>query len=114
MRASWVGNSAQVAPVPGCGLVIQASKHEFYLVGNNFRLFLRPRLSPENMQPPLLMADGTAKTFAFIDSADEGHFDRNDKFVIDRRRNGDEIGNRGLWVESDIGVLRVITCTAQA
>ncbi len=114
MRASWVGNSAQAAPIPGCGLVIQASQHEFFLVGNNFRLFLRPKLTPENMQPPLLMADGTAKTFAFIDSVDEGHFDQNDEFVIDRRRNGDEIGNRGLWVESDTGVLRVITCTAQA
>jgi hypothetical protein len=66
------------------------------------------------MQAPLMLADGTAKTFAFIDSVDEGHFDEDGKFVIDRRRNGDEIGNRGLWVESDIGVLRVITCTAQA
>ena len=62
------------------------------------------------MPAMLLAQDGRAKTFAFLDSVDEGHFDRNDKFVIDRRRNGDEIGSRGLWVESDIGVLRVITC----
>jgi hypothetical protein len=41
---------------------------------------------------------------------DEGHFEKNDEFVSDRRRNGDEIGHNGLWVEPDIGVLRVITC----
>ena len=114
MKASWMGNSTQAAPAPGCGLVIQAGKNEFYLVGNNFRLFLRPKLTLENMQAPLMLADGTAKTFAFINSVDEGHFDQDGEFMIDRRRNGDEIGNRGLWVESDIGVLRVITCTAQA
>ena len=114
MKVSWLGNPIQAAPNPGCGLVIQAGKNEFYLVGSNYRMFLRPKLTLENMPAMLLTPDGRAKTFAFIDSADEGHFDQNDEFVIDRRRNGDEIGNRGLWVESDIGVLRVITCTQQA
>ena len=57
-----------------------------------------------------MMADGTAKTFAYIDTIDEGHFDKNGAFLADRRRNGDEFGHRGLWVTSDIGVLRVITC----
>ena len=42
-------------------------------------------------------------------SVDEGHFDRNGKFVVDVQRNGDEI-SRGLWVEPNIGVVRVITC----
>jgi hypothetical protein len=40
---------------------------------------------------------------------DEGHFDDSGEFVADRRRNGDNVSN-GLWVEADIGVLRVITC----
>jgi hypothetical protein len=46
----------------------------------------------------------------FVVSVDEGHFDKNGEFAADRRRNGDEIGRRGLWVEPDINVLRVITC----
>jgi hypothetical protein len=50
------------------------------------------------------------KVYGYIVSADEGHFDKNGEFVADRRRNGDEIFRRGLWVEADIGVLRVITC----
>jgi len=37
-------------------------------------------------------------------SADEGHFDKNGEFIADRRRNGDEIFRRGLWVEEDTGV----------
>ena len=111
--ASWLGNSVQSRPVPGCGLVIQASKNEFYLVGSNFRLFLRPKVTMENLKPHLLFAIGTAKNWAFIDTVDEGHFDENGKFVVDRVRNGDEVWHRGLWVESDIGVLRVITCEYQ-
>ena len=110
MKVPWLGNPVSAVPNPGCGLVIQVAKNEFYLIGSNYRMFLRPRLTLENMPAMLLAQDGRAKTFAFLDSVDEGHFDRNDKFVIDRRRNGDEIGSRGLWVESDIGVLRVITC----
>ena len=42
-------------------------------------------------------------------SVDEGHFDQNSEFVVDRRRNSDEI-NYGLWVEADTGVVRVIMC----
>jgi hypothetical protein len=57
-----------------------------------------------------MLANGTARTFAYIVSVDEGHFEKNDEFVSDRGRNGDEIGHNGLWVEPDIGVLRVITC----
>ena len=40
---------------------------------------------------------------------DEGHFDENDKFIVDRRRNGDVISG-GVWVEADNGVVRVILC----
>jgi len=62
------------------------------------------------MQATVMIGEDTAQTFAYIVSVDEGHFDKNDEFVADRRRNGDEIGHRGLWVEPDINVLRVITC----
>jgi hypothetical protein len=50
------------------------------------------------------------KVYGYIVSVDEGHFNKNGEFVADRRRNGDEIFRRGLWVEEDTGVLRVITC----
>ena len=88
----------------GRGLVIQANKHEFYLVGVNYRLFLRPKLAKDKKQ---------STSFNEVQGrqlrVDEGHFDDNGEFIADRRRNGDNVSN-GLWVESDIGVLRVITC----
>jgi hypothetical protein len=62
------------------------------------------------MQPNLLVMPGSIKMYANIVSVDEGHFNGQEEFVADRRRNGDEVGRRGLWVEPNIGVLRVITC----
>jgi hypothetical protein len=90
----------------GRGLVIQSSKHEFYLVGANYRLFLRPKPLSDKMQTQLLRSNAEPGRQIRVD---EGHFDENGEFVVDRRRNGDNIGS-GLWVEPDIGVLRVITC----
>ena len=91
------------------GLVIQASPTEFYLVGVNFRLFLRPKMTPE------LSRDATLSNLFWLArqtryvSVDEGHFDEQGEFVVDRRRNGDEY-DTGLWVEADTGVVRAILC----
>jgi hypothetical protein len=87
----------------GRGLIIQASSNEFYLVGANYRLFLHPRTSTDKMQAPLPVTDPPYL------SVDEGHFDRNGKFVVDRQRNGGQV-LAGLWIEPDCGVLRVIMC----
>jgi len=107
--ASWMPR-AQPAGKQGYGLLIQAKQNEFYIVGANCRFYLRPQPTLETMQATIMIGEDTAQTFSYIVSVDEGHFDKNDKFVADRRRNGDEIGHRGLWVEPDINVLRVITC----
>ena len=40
-------------------------------------------------------------------SVDEGHFDENGLFVVDRQRNKTPLVS-GAWVEADIGVLRII------
>ena len=92
-------------PNRGRGLVIQASRNEFYLVGVNYRLLLRAKPSPDKTKAPLLL-----KFLGRAVSVDEGHFDQNGKFVVDRPRNGDQISS-GMWVEADIGIVRVITCT---
>jgi hypothetical protein len=87
----------------GRGLIIQASKSEFYLVGANYRLFLQPKQSTDKMQAPLPVTDPPYL------SVDEGHFNQNGKFVIDRQRNGGQV-LAGVWVEPDCGVVRVILC----
>jgi hypothetical protein len=107
--ASWMPG-AQPKGKTGYGLIIQAKRNEFYIVGANCRFYLRPQPTLEMVQSPVAIEEGTAQNFANVVSVDEGHFDKNDEFVADRRRSGDEVGRRGFWVEPDINVLRVITC----
>jgi len=38
-------------------------------------------------------------------SVDEGHFDTNGEFIVDRQRSGDAICG-GAWVAPDVGVVR--------
>ena len=99
----------RVGSTRGWGLVIQASRNEFYLIGDNYQLFLRPKPSVDKMQAPLLVADWTPTLLGHFISVDEGHFDQNGEFVVDCRRNGDQI-SFGLWLEPHVGVVRIITC----
>jgi hypothetical protein len=89
--------------------VFQANRQEFYLVGANYRLFLRPKLAPEKMLDASFVSDFWLSKLAHQLKVDEGHFDRNGDYIVDRRRNGDAI-NGGIWVEPDTGVVRVIMC----
>ena len=91
------------------GLVIQAARHEFYLVGANYRLYLRPKLSPEAGRDAALVKDSLQRCLTQYISVEEGHFDAAGNFVSDRWRNGDE-ANHGVWVEPDVGVVRVVLC----
>ena len=111
----WQHQQSETPKVPsysnrGRGLIIQASKNEFYLVGGNFRLFLRPQSAVENLHPRLAIADFAPKMPGWnIVSIDEGHFDGKGTFVVDQCRNGDEV-DPAAWVEPDCGVIRVLTC----
>ena len=93
----------------GRGLVIQAGLHEFYLVGDHFTLTLRPKLPPDSRLEPALASMYFHQPMHHTLSVEEGHFDAQGEFVVDHRRNGDEI-SRGFWVEPGLGVLRVLLC----
>jgi len=98
------------APAPrGRGLVFQAGPHEFYCVGVAYRLVLREDVPPEQSIDLSLAKDYLLLRQAHYVSVDEGHFDADGNYVVDRRRNGDEVDG-GIWVEPDTGVVRVITC----
>ena len=91
----------------GAGLVIQANRNEFYLVGCNFRILLRRK-------PPTvaLLAGNDLSHISFGNyfmEVDEGHFDQDGKYVTDRRRNGDSVRG-GIWIGVDDGVVRIVTC----
>jgi hypothetical protein len=104
-RPDWVSLRPSADTKRGCGLVIQASEKELYLVGAHYRLNLRPKLSPDLLDPSA-WGPWSSRQVGYI-RVDEGHLDEQGRFIADRERNGDEISS-GLWVEPDIGVLRVI------
>lgn len=98
-----------VSPGPrrGRGLVIQTTPNEFYLVGGGYRLVLRPVLPPEQRLDVSVSRDNLLHILAHFVSVEEGHFEEDRHFVVDRERNGDEIDN-GVWVEADVKVVRVV------
>jgi len=93
----------------GRGLVIQASKNEFYLVGARYRFLLRRKLTSSDTQAPLPVAESALNNQIPYLSVDEGQFDKNGKYVIDRRRSGGPSGHR-VSIEPEHGVIRVIMC----
>lgn len=98
-------------PERGSGLIIQASKNEFYMAGINIRLMLRPK--PVIGKSPIALLGGVDLTHPsfcnYTDRVDWGHFDNNGKFVSDLRRNGDDMRG-GIWVGPDYTVTRILTC----
>jgi beta-galactosidase GanA len=101
--APWQGEGER-----GRGLIIQAGRREFYLVGGPYQLVLRRRLPPYGTLERGFagVADMNAVPGRYI-SADEGHFDADGRFVVDRHRNGDDI-SRGAWSEAGDRVVRLL------
>ena len=100
---------AQTDGERGRGLVFQVSQNEFFAVGGGYRLILRPVLPPEQALDATVARDHLLVRQAHYVSVDEGHFDAGGAFVVDRRRNGDEVDG-GVWVEPDVRVVRVVMC----
>jgi hypothetical protein len=93
----------------GRGLLVQASKNEFYILGAKFRVFFRPKMPPAKLLDVTFVADRFQESLIHQLKVDEGHFDDNGNFVVDRRRNGDAIDG-AIWVEPDLGIVRIIRC----
>lgn len=92
----------------GRGLLFQAGKNEFYLVGGAYQLHLCRKGSWQSMASYTLIRDFHMDRQGHYVSVDEGYFDAKGDFVVARRRNGDEI-DAGIWIEPDVKVVRVIT-----
>jgi len=94
----------------GAGLIFQVSKHEFYLVGYNLRLMLRPKPTLENMQFTLHGGDRDHPSYInFVLSVEEGKFNKKGEFIAIRQINGDDLRG-GIWVGPDDTVMRIVTC----
>ena len=91
----------------GKGLIITAEKHELYLAGEGFKLVLFPKQDATKQASVLRGTKGLNANNGPYLCVEEGHFDENGIFMADRERTGDEC-DMGLWVSSDIGVVRVL------
>ncbi len=109
IHKDWRHRDAPTQGERGRGIVVQAGPHEFYLVGAGYRLILRPKLPPAQALDASVSREHLLTRLAHYVQVDEGHFDADGTFVVDRRRNGDEV-DHGVWVEADVGVVRAILC----
>jgi hypothetical protein len=104
----WVKQPNTPVERRGRGLIIQANTHEFYLVGDHYRLTLRRKLSGGTLDNMVTVLYWTLPMHQFI-SVEEGHFNEKGKFIVVHRRCGDETSD-GMWVSADRDVVRVIMC----
>jgi hypothetical protein len=96
----------QFLSMRGKGLIFQAGKNEFYLVGGGYRLLLQKKNIPLKQ---MSIAKTSSQLFVRLQNyicVDEGHFDQEGNWSIDRRRNGDET-DHGVWMMHDVGVVHV-------
>lgn len=86
------------------GLIIYEGNGSFYLAGRGFKLVLMKKTSLEEMSDIIVSYKQIAARNLSYYKVEEGYFDIENRFIITRKRNGDE-SDMGLWVEPDIGVL---------
>jgi hypothetical protein len=101
-RRAWDPGAAR-----GRGLLFQADRNTFYLVGGAYQLHLCRKGSWASMTSFTGLRDFHLDRQGHFVTVDEGHLDASGEFVVDRRRNGDEI-DHGAWVEPDVRVVRVV------
>lgn len=97
----------QISVERGRGLVFQGEGGEFYVVGAGFRLMLRKRTEPRSAFTSTQAPEQMLLRMTNYLHVEEGHFAADGSWVVDRRRNGDE-SDFGIWVQPDVGVVRVV------
>jgi hypothetical protein len=79
-------------------LGVEISPDEYYFSGVCCTLRFIKRTDPRQTRPHALYAGKCANELSVL-SVEEGHFDKNGRFIVDFVRNGDEI-NGGIFVRS--------------
>jgi len=87
------------------GLIVNPTDNEFYVVGHGFRLLFNGYEPMDGSIPMNFLNQTVQLTNTEYIEVTEGHFDEKGAYVVDRVRSGDESW-RGLWCESDCGVIR--------
>ena len=88
------------------GIIVYLGDGEFYLAGEGFSLNLLRRASVREMTGGVLASqfqNGRHQRYLQIE---EGHFDYNGDYIVDRVRTGDEC-DTGVWMDADVGVVHL-------
>jgi beta-galactosidase GanA len=91
----------------GRGFVVQTGPDEFYCAGIGFRLLLKKKSSPGRMLASTQTSDFLASRLLNYLLVEEGRFNADGSWQVERRRSGDE-SDFGLWVTRDSGVVHAI------
>jgi len=92
----------------GRGLLFEAAKDEYYLVGHKVRLLFHRSEADDGSIPAVWMNPGLQANSMGTLFIEEGHFE-GDTFVAERIRSGDE-ARHGIWAQSDCGVIHFGLC----
>lgn len=90
--------------VRGKGLIIYEGGGSFYLAGDGFKLVLLRKDSIDHMTSSLRAFKYLNARNQEIISVEEGAFDDNGNFLVNRVRCGDE-ADMGIWVNYDVGLV---------
>lgn len=91
----------------GRGLLVLVDEREVYAVGTGYRLLLKKKGPPEVMLAASQASEYLANRLTNYVSVEEGHFNADGTWVVDRQRSGDE-SDFGVWIDTDVGVVRVV------
>lgn len=89
------------------GFIVYEGNGVFYLTGDAYRLFLIPKKDAVSAIYASHFSAG--RSLSYI-SVTEGSMNEDAVYTASRTRNGDEI-DHGLWVTSDVGVVKAILNT---
>jgi hypothetical protein len=89
----------------GRGLIVQTGPDEFHVAGDAFRVWFVPASRVQGEPFPLASSDFNLVREVGYVSVEEGRFDADGIFVVNKRRNGDEV-DFGVWADADVGVVR--------
>jgi hypothetical protein len=86
----------------GRGMLIRTQRNELFAIGGGYVLSLQKK------NQFAYAADLSERQITYR-SVEEGRFDAEGNWICARERNGDEVDG-GIWLHTDVGVVRVVLC----
>lgn len=89
------------------GFLFRVAENEYYLVGHKVRLYWQKMDRTDGSVPVnMLLFQHQAHNMELL-KIEEGHFESDGTYVVDRLRSGDE-GRHGIWAQYDCGVIHFV------